>query len=213
VEQWAGRSCTVISHGVDTRRFYPDPVLREQVRHELGIGQSAPVLISVAALEERKGIQWVIQAMPELLDERPDLHYIIIGDGKYRSTLSSKVKDLTLESRIHFLGTKLDVHPYLCAADIMMVLSHGEASSISLFEALACELPAITSINPPFDELIDTAWGIMVNEKDIQQVVSAVLRLIRDPEKRIKLGNAGRAWIIEQHTWPEIAKQYQDLIA
>ena len=107
---------------------------------------------------------------------------------------------------------KQDVHPYLCAADIMMVLSQGEASSISLLEALACELPAITSAYPPFDELISDAWGIRVNGKNVKQIVEAVLRLIKDPKGRIEMGNCGRAWIIEHHNWLQVAKQYMELV-
>ena len=66
IKQWAGRPCVVIEHGVDTKRFSPDIVLRKQVRNQLGISMDAPILISVAALEERKGIQWGIQALPYL---------------------------------------------------------------------------------------------------------------------------------------------------
>ncbi len=212
VEAWAKRPCAVIGHGVDTERFRPDLVLRAQGRQELGLGEDAPLLISVAALEERKGMQWVIQAMPELLKKIPDLHYLIVGDGQYRSNLAALVADLDLESRVHLLGAKLDVHPYLCAADIMMVLSQGEASSISLLEALACGLPAITSGCPPFDELMDEAWGVRVDETNNQEIISAVLRLVEDPKGRITMGRAGRAGIIECHAWPKIARQYEGLI-
>lgn len=212
VAPWAGRPCAVIGHGVDTQRFCPDAALRAQVRQELGLGQDVPVLISVAALEERKGMQWVIQAMPELLKEIPDLHYIVIGDGQYRSSLTLMVADLALESRVHFLGVKLGVHPYLCATDIMIVLSQGEASSISLLEALACKLPAISSAYPPFDELMSEAWGIRVDEKDIQQVVSAILRLVEDHKSRIAMGEAARTWVKEHHAWDHVARQYKELV-
>jgi glycosyltransferase involved in cell wall biosynthesis len=119
--------------------------------------------------------------------------------------------DLQLESCVHLLGIKLDVHPYLCAADIMMVLARGEASSISLLEALACELTAITSDCPPFDELIREAWGLRVDETSLHQVVSTVVGLIKDPESRVGMGKAGRVRIMEKHTWPQIAKEYKEL--
>jgi len=212
VQQWSDRHCVVIEHGVDMEHFHPDPALRAQVRQEMKLGQDTSVLISVAALEERKGMQCVIQAMPELLKTIPDLHYLIIGDGQYRRNLAALITDLALESRVHLLGTKLDVHPYLCAADIMMVLSRGEASSISLLEALACEVAAITSVRPPFDELMSETWGIKVDEINVQEIVSAVLRLVEDPNGRIAMGRAGRARIIDCHAWPKIAKQYEGLI-
>jgi glycosyltransferase involved in cell wall biosynthesis len=212
VEQWASCHCEVIGHGVDTQRFRPDPAMRAQVRHKLGLGENAPVLISVAALEERKGLQWTIQAMPGLLKKFPDLQYLIVGDGAYRGSLSALVADLSLESKVHFLGAKLDVRPYLCAADIMMVLSQGEASSISLLEALACGLPSVTSIHPPFDEMMNDAWGAKVDEKNIREVVSAVMRLIDNPDCRIAMGSAARVSVSENHIWHQIAQQYIDLV-
>lgn len=212
VEQWAGRSCSIIGHGVNTQLFQPNSTLRKQIRQELDLSQNVPVLISVAALEERKGMQWVIQAMPVILENIPDIHYIIVGEGPYRNTLISIVANLHLEARVHFVGVQLEVLPYLCAADIVMILSRGEASSISLLEALACELPAVTSSCPPFNELIREAWGILIDETDLQQVASAVLYLVNNPASRISMGGAGRNRMIEGHAWPNIAKEYKDLI-
>jgi len=126
VERWSGRSCTVISHGVDTERFKPNAQVRIQVREELGISSAAPVLVSVAALEERKGIQWGIKAMPVLLQEYPDLQYVVIGEGGYRSQLEGLAAKLGLKKSVHFLGAQLDVQPYLCAADMMLVLAKGD---------------------------------------------------------------------------------------
>ncbi len=80
VEGWAQRPCDVIGHGVDTERFKPDMAVRERTRRELGISPDASVLISVAALEERKGMQWVIQAMPKVLERKANVHYWILGD-------------------------------------------------------------------------------------------------------------------------------------
>jgi len=211
VQQWSGRPCAVIGHGVDANRFRPDPALRAQIRQKLGLGLDVPILISVAALEERKGIQWVIQTLPELLKRIPEIHYLIVGDGQYRSDLDALVAGLGLKSQVHFLGSKLDVHPFLCAADIMMILSQGEASSISLLEALACEVPAITSAYPPFDELMSDAWGIRVDETDVQQIISAIFHLVEDPKERDTMGQAGRARIIECHVWLKIAEQYMNL--
>ncbi len=212
VEKWSGRSCLVIEHGVDTQRFHHDPGLRSVVRRELGLGEDVPVLISVAALEERKGMQWVIRAMPEILQAIPDIHFLIVGDGPYYRNLAALVKELALEERVHFLGVKLDIQPFLCAADIMMALSSGDASSISLLEALACKLPAITSSHPPFDELVNDNCGLRVDEKNVNQVSSAIIHLAKDPARRNDLGNAGRDRVITRHAWPDIAEQYVALV-
>lgn len=212
VEYWSGRSCTVISHGVDTERFKPDAQLRIQVREELGISSAAPVLVSVAALEERKGIQWGMKAMPMLLREYPDLQYVVIGEGGYRSQLEGLAAELGLKKNMHFLGTQLDVQPYLCAADLMLVLAKGEASSISLLEAMACGLAPVVLARPPFDELLCDDCGVKVNEENIEQVAAAILGLLADSQCRDAMGKAARQFVIEHHQWSRVAKQYRALI-
>lgn len=212
VERWVNRECLVIGHGVDTTKFKPDQILRIRTRTELGIDENAPVLVSVNALEERKGIQWVIKALPELLANLPSLNYIVVGDGVYRSELEHLVEDLNLADQVHFMGTQNDISPYLCAGDLNMVLARGEASSISLLEGLACGLPAVTSSRPPFDELIHEDWGFCVNEEDTSQVVNGVLKLLMDKQALRSMGMAGRQMVIESHNWDSIAGQYIKLI-
>ena len=212
IEIWAGRSCSTIEHGVDTNRFRPNAQLRNQVREQLGINANAPVIVSAAALEERKGIQWGITAMQQLVREYPNLHYLILGNGIYQKNLETLITKMQLKDHVHLLGSKMNVHPYLCAADIILVLSQGEASSISLLEAMACQLPSITSKYPPFDELVSESWGIKVDEKDINQIASAISGLIKSPKIKNKMGKMARKQILIAHQWQLAAKQYQSLI-
>ncbi len=212
VSKWAERSCVTIGHGVDPERFSPDPILRRKTRIELQIDETFPVLISVAAFEERKGMQWVLRAMPDLLTRFPDLHYVVVGDGPYRADLEHLISELALEDRVHLVGQQSDVRPFLSTADIFMVLSKGEASSISLLEALSCSLPCITSHHPPFDELTRPEFGLQVDEQNINQVSSAITGLLLNPELRLSMGAAAREWVKEHYSWSNIARQYRQLI-
>ena len=212
VEGWARRRCDVIEHGVNTERFKPDVALREQTRRELGTSLDASVLISVAALEERKGMQWGIRAMHHLLREYPNLHYIIVGEGEYHKPLEMLAVDMKVQDQVHFLGAQLDVRPYLCAADIMLVLSQGEAGSVSLLEAMSCQLASVTSSQPPFDDLMDEAWGRKVNEKDTEQVATVLAWLLKESRTREQMGKAARDHVISLHQWHQVAKQYQELV-
>ncbi len=212
VEQWASRSCEVISHGVDTRRFRPDVALRAKVRKELDLGQDVPILISVAALEERKGMQWVIRAMPKVLKRMPTACYLILGNGSYRGELEELVHDLNLYNHVVFLGFQKNVAPYLSASDVALFMSKGEASPISLLEFAAAGLPVLTSPHPPFPELVQSDWGQMVSEQDAEQLSQAILKLLSDPDLRARRGARGRAWVAKNYVWDQIARQYQNLV-
>jgi glycosyltransferase involved in cell wall biosynthesis len=212
VESWAGRHCVLIGHGVDSERFRPDEALRMQVRHELDIGKDEPVLISVAALEERKGMQWVIQALPRVLERMPKTHYLILGEGPFREKLVDQVRSLHLQNRVLFMGFQSEVAPYLAAGDVALLLSWGEASPISLLEFAASGLPILTSPHPPFPDLVQSAWGQMVPEQDIEQLSQAILELLSDTALRTSRGKYGRDWAARNHSWCQVARQYIDLV-
>jgi len=212
VELWAGRSCKVIDQGVDTERFNFDETLRALTRQELNISPKASVLISVAALEERKGIQWGIQALATILKDHSDTFYVIVGNGPYRMQLEALVESLGIKANVFFLGRRRNVHPYLCAADIMLVLSQGEAGSVSLFEAMACQLPAITSDSPPFDEWVNNDWGLKVEQNDIKALGISIIKLIQNRDIRVEMGKAGRVYVKNHHAWSLIAEQYENLL-
>ena len=206
-----GRPCTVIPHGVDNARFYPDEMKRRAIRYELGLNDETVLLITVAALEERKGVQWVLQALPQVLDKYPKVHYLVVGDGPYRSCLEEMVHESGLDGSVTFIGAQADVAPYLQAADIFLILAQGEASSLAGLEAMATQVPVIAAQRRPFDELIKAEWGILVNEKDPTAVAQAILSLALDPQRREQMGIAGREYVMQAHTWDTVAEQYLSL--
>jgi phosphatidylinositol alpha-1,6-mannosyltransferase len=165
------------------------------------------VLITVAALEERKGIQWGIRAM----QADPSVYYLVVGDGPYADKLKQLAASLNLEKRILFLRFQLDVKPYLAASDLGFLLAYGEAFGLVLLEYAAMELPIVTSCHAPFPEIIQAAWGAMVDEQNIV-MLSDILDELSDPEKRHCMGKSAREWVIKEHNWDEIAASYRALI-
>jgi len=208
-----GRSCAVISHGVDVARFHPDPLQRVNMRHRLGIPQDAPLLLTISAFEERKGMQWLIRALPDVIHQYPTVRYLIVGDGPYGPELRRLTQELGLQQQVHFHPATPDVAPFYQAADLFVILARGEASSLVSLEALACELPVLAALHPPFNELIRPAWGRQVDETDFQAIVSALSEILQDSDQRRAMGCQGRAYILAEHTWPAVARQYQDLLS
>jgi len=212
VEKWAGRSCEVIGHGVDTERFAPNPELRRTTRAQLDVRPDAPLLLTVAALEERKGIQCVINALPRILEKHPETRYVVVGEGGYRSTLEEIVERRKLQRNVFLLGSMPDVRPYLCAADVFILPSWGEASPVALFEAAAHALPLVTSHHPPFDELLALDRGVMIEPTNIDHVSLTITHLLDEPGERVRLGEAARRWVQDHCTWRKAALEYRALI-
>ncbi len=213
VEEWAGRPCEVIENGVDAEQFAPDPELRRQTRARLGLPPDALVLITVAALEERKGIQSVTSALPGILERYPQVRYLVLGEGPYRPNIEELVRRMRLQDHVFLLGAVPDVKPYLCAADVFLLTSWGEASPIALFEAAAHALPLVTSHHPPFNELVASDRGVTVEPTNTDQVCRAVIGLLEDPSERARLGAAARRWVQSSHSWQRAAQKYRALIS
>ncbi len=208
VQEFFGRDSTVIHHGVDTGRFRPDAAVRRAKRKELSVGPDAPLLVTTAALEERKGIQWVLSALPKILKRFPETTYLVLGGGDYRHALERLTNDLGIQTHVRFMGEQEDVTPFYQAADISLILSRGEASSLSALESLACEVPVIAARRPPFAELICEDYGMLVDEEDEDAVAGAVEGLFGNASRRAAMGAAGRAHVKETFTWEHAAEEY-----
>jgi phosphatidylinositol alpha-1,6-mannosyltransferase len=211
-EAFLGRECTVISHGVDTEIFQPDPAQRAPVRAELGASPDAPMLLTVSALEERKGVQWMVRALPRVVEAMPNVIYVVVGDGPYKESVKSLADELGVADHVRFLGARTDVARFYQAADLMVILSKGEASSLVSLEAMACGTPVVAPEHPPFSELIMRKWGRQVSRKDNRTVSNTVLELLSSPKHRRRMGKAGRTYVLEHHIWPQVADQYLKLL-
>jgi phosphatidyl-myo-inositol dimannoside synthase len=208
VRQVFGYETVIIPSAVDANHFKPDDAMRRYHRANLGVEDGEPVLLSVAALEERKGVQHVIDALPALLQSHPRAKYFVVGDGPYRAVLEQQILSLGLSENVMLLGVTNDVMPYYNSADLFLLLSHGEASPIAPLEAMASELPVIVANQQPFDEMVGREEGVLVDERDATQVADAINVLLLNSELRRSMGEAGRRHVLANYTWERISDCY-----
>jgi glycosyltransferase involved in cell wall biosynthesis len=140
---------SVIGNGIDLDRFHP--VARDAARSELGLPDSARVLVSVGTLVERKGFHRVISCLPQLRARFPDLRFLVVGgagpEGDIGARLREQVRALGLETCVQFLGAmppeRLRIP--LSAADVFVLATSYEGWANVLLEAMACGLPVVTT--------------------------------------------------------------------
>ncbi len=139
----------VIPNGVDTTKF--SLVDKLTCRRNLDIPVDVPVLVSVGGLVERKGHHRVLEVMSGLLQQFPDLHYIIVGGGSVEGDMGVQLKLAAKNDGIydvvHFTGevTHEKVKEYLCASDIFVLPTRFEGWANVFLEAMACGLPVVTT--------------------------------------------------------------------
>ena len=174
----------VVGNGVDINKFYP--LDKAQERRELDIPADAKVLISVGALVERKGFHRVIEVLPELVKQYPQIIYLIVGgdspEGNIRDKLEQQVKELKLENHVRFLGalSSEQLKKPLSAADIFVLSTANEGWANVFLEAMACALPVVTTDVGGNSEVVnDELLGAIVPFGDKEALLNALSQAIQ----------------------------------
>ena len=163
------------------------------------------LLLSVGYLEERKGHAYVLRALRELRQKGYNVCYKIVGDGSQRKALETLTRELGLNDVVSFEGYKshAEVWPYFAECDIFVLPSWNEAFGIVYIEALALGKPVIGCAGEGGPEdlkaLVDCIE--LVKPRDVESLVSALQRLIENPERRRQMGEIGRRIVEEHFTW------------
>ena len=169
-------------------------------------------LVTVARIVERKGMQSIVAALPEII-KRTDGHvaYTIIGDGPYRADIERQATELGVSSYMQITGMidRSLVLDTLCKNDIFLLTSHWEGMPNVVLEAMAAGLPILMTDCEGSAELVhDNGYVLALQGDVVAQIVDAVMKLYHDPALRTRMGNASRQRIMESFTWEKAADAY-----
>ena len=141
----------IITSGIDTAPFHPGPPDPE-LRAELGISPAARVIGHVGNLRTQKNHTFLLDIAREMLQGRPDLHFILVGDGPLRPQLEDRARQLGIANRVTFTGTRRDV-PRLMARlfDLFLFPSLYEGMGQVIVQAQAAGLPVVATASLPRD--------------------------------------------------------------
>ncbi|MFT3661956.1 MAG: glycosyltransferase family 4 protein [Gordonia sp. (in: high G+C Gram-positive bacteria)] len=207
--------------GVDVERFAPNPVARHLLRERYGLGER-PVVVCLSRLVPRKGQDVLIRALPQLIDDVPDVHLMIVGGGPYGDRLKELAAENGVEDRVTFTGSvppeELPGHYALADVFAMPTRTRGggldvEGLGIVFLEASACGVPVVAGDSGGAPETVrEGETGLVVDGRDVGAVANAVSSLLRDPERARTMGEAGRRWTVEHWQWKQQAARLQQLL-
>jgi colanic acid/amylovoran biosynthesis glycosyltransferase len=174
-------------------------------------------LVTVARLNRSKGHRHALAAMRVALDRGADLRYTLAGDGPHREEIEADVRRLGLSDRVEFAGSLSEsaVLDLLQRADAFVLPSVGlgEAGPISLMEAMACGLPAVSSIIGATPVMVEHGVeGLLVPQGDEGALADAFVRLAVDPEGRRRIGEAARRRAVACFDRRDTARRLLDAI-
>ncbi len=185
----------LIYNGVDTQRFTPFRAawLRRDSPSPIRIG-------SAGRLSREKGFDILIQAVGELVHSNPGLDFevVIMGEGVEKRKLDDLRKKRGVEKLVSLVGFERDIGKALSSLDIFVLPSRMESFPMVLLEAGAIGIPIIASRVGGIPEMIvDGKEGLLVSPESPRELAKAILRLIKDPDKRRSLGEAFHRKVIK----------------
>lgn len=191
-------------------RFYPAKVPNEKIliREKLGLPPSCPIIISVGGCNGNKRHHDIISAMPLIIEQLPDVHYLHLGQGSTTEEEKQLAKALGINDHIHFYGNQTDVRQYLVASDIYIMTSRFEGISLTTIEAMACRIPAILYDVPglrDFNRKYETA--VIIPESH-QNLAESVISLYSDKERMVKLIANGEKYIHQTYSMQSNVLQF-----
>jgi colanic acid/amylovoran biosynthesis glycosyltransferase len=197
----------VVHCGVDLSVFAPDGGRR---------ADGVPHLLCVGRLVHLKGHSLLIEALGELSRRGTRAVLTFVGDGPKRIELEELALDLGVADRVRFVGAvgQDAIRDIYGSADVFCLPSLAEGLPVVLMEAMAFEVPVVSTRIMGIPELVDDGRsGLLVTPSRLDELTDALERLITDPALRARLGRAGREKVQAEFDIDRSARRLRDIFA
>ena len=182
------RKITVVPTGIDFSR-YENSLQGGTLKQELGLSPDAMLIGTVAILRYKKGHSEILDAVPKVLAEHPDVHFVFAGDGPMYQTLAERIDKEGLQARVHLLGLRKDIVNILQSIDLFVLPTHQEALGTAFIEAAAMGIPVVGSNVDGVPEVVENGnTGLLVPPLDGAGLAVAINQLLASPAMCQRMG-------------------------
>lgn len=196
----------LIPNGVDTDFFNPT------VEPLPMFTSPRPRILFMGRFEPRKGLIYLLKALPIIKQAIPDIQCIVVGAGPFGYAYYSKFLDKSVVDDVHFPGLVPGPERprYYATCDVFCAPSTGnESFGIVLLEAMAAGRPVVASdINGYRNVLADGIEGLLSTPCDEQGIADRIIAILKDPERAKRMGEAGRAKALT-YSWPRVTDRIE----
>jgi len=203
----------IMPMGVDTQRFSQEPERREN---------SEQTVLFVGRLAEKKGVEHLIRAFPNVLARHPDARLVAVGDGPCRPELEALSSQLRLGDSVRFAGAQPPAAlPRFYRGSRVFVLPSVVATSgdtdglpVVLLEAMAAGCPLVgTAVGGIPDAMIHGRTGLLVRPAAPEALAAAINQVLDSPAEARKMGALAQRWARHKFDWQQVARRYADVLA
>ncbi|HVN49191.1 MAG TPA: N-acetyl-alpha-D-glucosaminyl L-malate synthase BshA, partial [Bacteroidota bacterium] len=195
----------VIPNFIDTTKFQR---IKKSVCSATFGCNNKKVLLHISNFRLVKRVQDVIRVFNEVQKKIPS-ELILVGDGPERSQCEILARELGIHDHVRFLGKQIELIPILSSADLFLMPSQSESFGLSALEAMACEVPVISSSVGGLPELqVHGETGFIAEIGDIDRMAKYAIDLLSNPAKHKLFSEAARKRAKEFES-DKIVQQYE----
>jgi glycosyltransferase involved in cell wall biosynthesis len=211
----------LILWGADPQLFMDNQgVDSERLRQQLNILPGSPIILNLGRLVEKKGVEFLVQAMPAVCRQHPSAVLIIAGDGPERPRLAEIANRLGIATHVRFVGNVPwpQVAGYLQISDLFVVPSIEDGSGnldglpTTIFEAMAAGVPVVASnvAGIPL-AVLHGQTGLLVEQRQPDRLAEAINALLTEPSRRQQMGCTARRLVESELNWDRVAREFISL--
>jgi glycosyltransferase involved in cell wall biosynthesis len=197
----------IVPNGVDTENFQPSDIVAAKKQFNLG---QEPTILFIGSLTARKGLPYLVEAAKTVVKQHANVKFLLVGSGPLRKQLEDAVVSAGLSGNFVFYDNM--PHNQLTAvynaADVFVLPSLQEGQGIVLLEAQACGKPVVAfGVGGAKEAVKSEESGFLLELGDTEGLADRLLKLLGDDALRLKMGAAGRRFVIENYTWDLCAER------
>ncbi|WP_076791598.1 glycosyltransferase family 4 protein [Chlorobium sp. KB01] len=197
---------TVIYDGIELSRFDSNATASQKER------VSQYVVAIISRLDENKGVECFMAAIPEIVKKIGSISFLIVGTGCIEKKLQAFTTQRDLEEKVLFTGFRTDIPEILAGVDMTVMPSPEEGMSMSALESMAAGRPVVaTSGSGLVDVIVNNQSGIIVKPGSSQALAEGVTRVLQSDYR--KMGKAARMIVEEKFDLQKVVDQYELLAA
>ncbi|MGI9262997.1 MAG: glycosyltransferase [Woeseiaceae bacterium] len=202
---------TVIRSAVDTDVVVLDAD-REILQREFDINSGAFAIAVVAQLIKRKGHRFLLDVLPGLVAEHPDIKVVFFGEGNSEAHLRTLARKLGCSAAVRFAGFRDNLDDYLSAFDLLVHPAEKEGLGVAMLKAAAAGLPVVAfDVAGSREAVQHLKTGILVPPGDVTALQTAIGTMYEEADIRVELGAAGRKRMEDEFSVATMVERYLDV--
>lgn len=213
----------ISSIGVDTNKIHvlPNAIDTDDLNKHIAIDmdtklleqfEAKRVILFVGRIIPRKGVEYIIKCVKDVIDQFDDATFILIGNGEYKLNAEQLCKEQGIEDHIIFLSGLPDeiFYSYYKLAEICILPSLSEGLPTTILEAMYFETPVVATDIPGIrSHFKDVA--LLIPPKNEYELSKSIIRLLSDKELALSLRKKGKNLVVTDYTWEKVSKSYLEI--